>query len=389
MTTAARAVAADRYLGDFDAEAAVRAELEALGEDVCSSGDEARESSSDEGETNRTYHTTNDFDPVDAVRRAWRRREAHLELRAREAAEADFDGFHEDVAEAEDVPEPGSFTRTKEDLERSSPRAPGPEREVRRGDRIGFLLARGEANDSEKNDSDARRAFVAEDAAAAQPVATATATATASRPASSLDPVSGRRPHSPRDDAYSSRRRSVSKNDASRLFSAAARVQARWRGGLVRERLRRAFETARLAAEDDDDAFEGVDEAFYAPPAYLDLEEEDPETSSSPHPRETTHPESNERVVSGFSVSGSGAAAAAEDGAAAGALARKLEAAAAEWGFSARSPAEEAFLKHRAKVHVEARRRARRERLKDPMKRVERFLVVAAAKPAGKKENER
>ena len=50
-------------------------------------------------------------------------------------------------------------------------------------------------------------------------------------------------------------------------------------------------------------------------------------------------------------------------------------------------PAEEAFLRHRARLHVEARRRARREQLKDPLERVARFRAVAAATaPAPKKK---
>ena len=67
------------------------------------------------------------------------------------------------------------------------------------------------------------------------------------------------------------------------------------------------------------------------------------------------------------------------------AIAAALEAAASEWGFRASGPAEEAFLRHRARLHVEARRRARREQLKDPLERVARFRAVAAATAPKKK----
>ena len=67
------------------------------------------------------------------------------------------------------------------------------------------------------------------------------------------------------------------------------------------------------------------------------------------------------------------------------AIAAALEAAATEWGFRASGPAEEAFLRHRARLHVEARRRARREQLKDPLERVARFRAVAAATAPKKK----
>ena len=67
------------------------------------------------------------------------------------------------------------------------------------------------------------------------------------------------------------------------------------------------------------------------------------------------------------------------------AIAAALEAAATEWGFRASGPAEEAFLRHRARLHVEARRRARREQLKDPLERVARFRAARGGDGAEKK----
>ena len=89
---ASRAFAADEVPRDFDAEEAMRAELEALGEDVCSSEEErfaedgafsslenARGAAGDPARSppyGRAWGW--DRDPVEDVQRAWKRREARL-----------------------------------------------------------------------------------------------------------------------------------------------------------------------------------------------------------------------------------------------------------------------------------------------------------------------
>ena len=55
--------------------------------------------------------------------------------------------------------------------------------------------------------------------------------------------------------------------------SAAVAIQSSWRGWSVRRRFARARAAARF--DDDDDDFAGVEEAFYAPPANLDLDDVD------------------------------------------------------------------------------------------------------------------
>ena len=89
---ASRAFAADEVPRDFDAEEAMRAELEALGEDVCASEEErfaedgafsslenARGAAGDPARSppyGRAWGW--DRDPVEDVQRAWKRREARL-----------------------------------------------------------------------------------------------------------------------------------------------------------------------------------------------------------------------------------------------------------------------------------------------------------------------
>jgi hypothetical protein len=133
-----------------------------------------------------------------------------------------------------------------------------------------------------------------------------------------------------------------------------------------------------------------VDEAVYTPPAGLDLDAEETPLSDA----EAT---ATERTLAyDFLVSarheypvaplgGVPAPRRAPSSMSAPAIAAALEAAASEWGFRASGPAEEAFLRHRARLHVEARRRARREQLKDPLERVARFRAVAAATAPKKK----
>ena len=81
---ASRAFAADEVPRDFDAEEAMRAELEALGEDVCSSEEErfaedgaegdARPAAGDAARAPRGARAWGwDRDPVEDVRRAWSR----------------------------------------------------------------------------------------------------------------------------------------------------------------------------------------------------------------------------------------------------------------------------------------------------------------------------
>ena len=92
VAMASRAFAADEVPRDFDAEEAMRAELEALGEDVCSSEEErsaedgafsslenARGAAGDPARSppyGRAWGW--DRDPVEDVQRAWKRREARL-----------------------------------------------------------------------------------------------------------------------------------------------------------------------------------------------------------------------------------------------------------------------------------------------------------------------
>ena len=57
---------------------------------------------------------------------------------------------------------------------------------------------------------------------------------------------------------------------------------------------------------------------------------------------------------------------------------RRLAASATEWGFPRKSAVEEAFLRHRAKLHVEAKRRERREAMKDPTRRLQRLKASEA-----------
>jgi hypothetical protein len=173
-------------------------------------------------------------------------------------------------------------------------------------------------------------------------------------------------------------------------------IQSRWRGVAVRRRLRRARDAARRrAAEEasssgDPLSFAGVDEAVYTPPAGLDLDAEETPLSDA-EATETERTLAYDFLVSArheYPVAPLGGVPAprrAPSSMSAPAIAAALEAAASEWGFRASGPAEEAFLRHRARLHVEARRRARREQLKDPLERVARFRAVAAATAPKKK----
>ena len=177
--------------------------------------------------------------------------------------------------------------------------------------------------------------------------------------------------------------------------AAALAIQSRWRGVAVRRRLRRARDAARRrAAEEassfgDPLSFAGVDEAVYTPPAGLDLDaEETPLSNAEATETERTLARASMQSLHEYAfappLGGVPAPRRAPRGSAP-AIAAALEAAATEWGFRASGPAEEAFLRHRARLHVEARRRARREQLKDPLERVARFRAVAAATAPKKK----
>ena len=177
--------------------------------------------------------------------------------------------------------------------------------------------------------------------------------------------------------------------------AAALAIQSRWRGVAVRRRLRRARDAARRrAAEEassfgDPLSFAGVDEAVYTPPAGLDLDaEETPLSNAEATETERTLARASMQSLHEYAFApplGGVPAPRRAPRASAPAIAAALEAAATEWGFRASGPAEEAFLRHRARIHVEARRRARREQLKDPLERVARFRAVAAATAPKKK----
>ena len=166
-------------------------------------------------------------------------------------------------------------------------------------------------------------------------------------------------------------------------------IQSRWRGVAVRRRLRRARDAARrrAAAEDASPSadplafFDGVDEADYTPPAGLDLDAEEPRELRDAEATETDRARRKEERSPRFCARVAPPPHSPPPAVPREPRAASLEAAATEWGLRGDGvgPAEEAFLRHRARLHAEARRRARREQLKDPLERVARFRAVAAA----------
>ena len=213
--------------------------------------------------------------------------------------------------------------------------------------------------------------------------------------------------------------------------SAAVAIQSSWRGWSVRRRFARARAAARFDDDNDDD-FAGVEEAFYAPPANLDLDDVDLDfdldldatagvaslassstlgeifrdaattevattataeasassSSSSRRGKEWAHllPRASaedwpmSRLASSSAESRGGDDS--EVGSSARAMERKLEEAASDWGLRERGPAAEAFYRNRAKLLKQEQRRKEREALKDPLKRVRRFHRVAAGTAA-------
>ena len=213
--------------------------------------------------------------------------------------------------------------------------------------------------------------------------------------------------------------------------SAAVAIQSSWRGWSVRRRFARARAAARFDDDNDDD-FAGVEEAFYAPPANLDLDDVDLDfdldldatagvaslassstlgeifrdaattevattataeasassSSSSRRGKEWAHllPRASaedwpmSRLASSSAESRGGDDS--EAGSSARAMERKLEEAASDWGLRERGPAAEAFYRNRAKLLKQEQRRKEREALKDPLKRVRRFHRVAAGTAA-------
>ena len=422
---ASRAFAADEVPRDFDAEEAMRAELEALGEDVCSSEEErsaedgafsslenARGAAGDPARSppyGRAWGW--DRDPVEDVQRAWKRREARLRrnsasfkvddecspdaprddapavLMSRCAMSASASSGDETSSEGETRETRAAFLRAYEARERARARA----RESRRA----AALRDEEAAETEVEAAKKKKRAEAEIAPASAPDVferheeglPSSAGTTAVFDAAELGSVPER--------TRATRGLCALASEVSSDAAAALAIQSRWRGVAVRRRLRRARDAARRrAAEEassfgDPLSFAGVDEAVYTPPAGLDLDaEETPLSNAEATETERTLARASMQSLHEYAfappLGGVPAPRRAPRGSAP-AIAAALEAAATEWGFRASGPAEEAFLRHRARLHVEARRRARREQLKDPLERVARFRAVAAATAPKKK----
>ena len=414
---ASRAFAADEVPRDFDAEEAMRAELEALGEDVCSSEEErfAEDGAGDKnargpaGDPARSPPVGRawgwDRDPVEDVQRAWSRREARLRRNSASRGRLgdDDDEFSPDAPR--DDARASSASASSGDETSSE----GETRETR----AAFLRAYEAQERARAQERESRRAAARRDAEAAEKGAEAERAEAETAPETAQD-VFERRPEGLPSSAGTDvsdaaepgrvpeRTRALyapaSEAAASEELSAAAAlaIQSRWRGVAVRRRLRRARDAARRrAAEEasssgDPLSFAGVDEAVYTPPAGLDLDAEETPLSDA-EATETERTLAYDFLVSArheYPVAPLGGVPAprrAPSSMSAPAIAAALEAAASEWGFRASGPAEEAFLRHRARLHVEARRRARREQLKDPLERVARFRAVAAATAPKKK----
>lgn len=415
---ASRAFAADEVPRDFDAEEAMRAELEALGEDVCSSEEErfAEDGAGDKnargpaGDPARSPPVGRawgwDRDPVEDVQRAWSRREARLRRNSASRGR---------LGDDDDEFSPGA---PRDDARASSASASSGDETSSEGEtretRAAFLRAYEAQERARAQERESRRAAARRDAEAAEKGAEAERAEAARAEAETAQDVFERRPEGLPSSAGTDvsdaaepgrvpeRTRALcapaSEAAASEELSAAAAlaIQSRWRGVAVRRRLRRARDAARRrAAEEasssgDPLSFAGVDEAVYTPPAGLDLDAEETPLSDA-EATETERTLAYDFLVSArheYPVAPLGGVPAprrAPSSMSAPAIAAALEAAASEWGFRASGPAEEAFLRHRARLHVEARRRARREQLKDPLERVARFRAVAAATAPKKK----
>ena len=430
---ASRAFAADEVPLDFDAEEAMRAELEALGEDVCSSEEErfAEDGSGDNNAAGRAagdparsppvgraWGWDRDRDPVEDVQRAWSRREARLRRNSASRGRLgdDDDEFSPDAPRNDDAP--GSSASASSGDETSSE---GETRETR----AAFLRAYEARERARAQERESRRAAARRDEEAAETGAEAERAATAARaeaepapePAPETAPdVFELRPEGlpssagtdvsdaaePRVPERTRAARALcapaSEAAASEEVSAAAAlaIQSRWRGVAVRRRLRRARDAARRrAAEEasssgDPLSFAGVDEAVYTPPAGLDLDAEetplpDAEATETLGSRTLTRESaSHESPVAPFGGVAAPRRAFSPRGSAP-AIAAALEAAASEWGFRTFTWSLARCLRNASSAGPEARRRARREQLKDPLERVARFRAVAAATAPKKK----
>jgi hypothetical protein len=131
--------------------------------------------------------------------------------------------------------------------------------------------------------------------------------------------------------------------------------------------------------------YDGVAEAFYMPPPDLFLDPETVDTAVEFH----TFPDVRHEAVSQMRYANPSASDETrsddEDETRvyvssphASSTERRLAASATEWGFPRKSAVEEAFLRHRAKLHVEAKRRERREAMKDPTRRLQRLKASEA-----------
>ena len=422
---ASRAFAADEVPRDFDAEEAMRAELEALGEDVCSSEEErfaedgafsslenARGAAGDPARSppyGRAWGW--DRDPVEDVQRAWKRREARLR---RNSASFKVDDECSPDAPRDDAPAV-LMSRCAMSASASSGDETSSEGETRET-RAAFLRAYEARERARAQVRESRRAAALRDEEAAE--TGVEAAKKKKRAEAEIAPASAPDVFERHEEGLPSSAGTTAVFDAAELGSvpertratrglcalasevssdaaAALAIQSRWRGVAVRRRLRRARDAARRrAAEEassfgDPLSFAGVDEAVYTPPAGLDLDaEETPLSNAEATETERTLARASMQSLHEYAVAaplgGVPAPRRAPRGSAP-AIAAALEAAATEWGFRASGPAEEAFLRHRARLHVEARRRARREQLKDPLERVARFRAVAAATAPKKK----
>ena len=193
--------------------------------------------------------------------------------------------------------------------------------------------------------------------------------------------------------------RSTHGNSALAAAAAATRIQSRWRGFACRARVGRLFHGAMVTEADLSfgDSLTGVDEEFYTPPDGLDLEAEKlpeptpamfwPGFSESPTVRRDEEDEEDKEEDDEDDEETRTEAA---NGNARRTVAERVSAdAASEWGFAPLCAAERAFLKHRACVQLERKRRERKVLLMDPMKRLERVLGVTGKKNEKKngKEN--
>ena len=416
---ASRAFAADEVPRDFDAEEAMRAELEALGEDVCSSEEErfaedgafsslenARGAAGDPARSppyGRAWGW--DRDPVEDVQRAWKRREARLR---RNSASFKVDDECSPDAPRDDAPASSASASSGDETS-----SEGETRETR----AAFLRAYEARERARAQARESRRAAALRDEEAAE--TGVEAAKKKKRAEAEMAPASAPDVFERHKEGLPSSAGTTAVFDAAELGSvpertratrglcalaseavssdaaAALAIQSRWRGVAVRRRLRRARDAARRrAAEEassfgDPLSFAGVDEAVYTPPAGLDLDaEETPLSNAEATETERTLARASMQSLHEYAFApplGGVPAPRRAPRSFAPAIAAALEAAATEWGFRASGPAEEAFLRHRARLHVEARRRARREQLKDPLERVARFRAVAAATAPKKK----